>query len=171
MYCNSCGSPVTCEQAVCPKCGSSIIGVRAAVKARTRVAEHAHLLAIFWFVVAFFWVIPAFVMFALAGIVSGPIPNLEGPARVAAPFLFGALAIGFVLATLISFVTGWGLLKLRPWGRTLALVMAFLAIIHPPFGTALGIYTLFVLLPDAAGDEYRRMSAAASADEGRAATV
>jgi hypothetical protein len=36
--------------------------------------------------------------------------------------------------------------------------MAFLGLIHPPFETALGIYTLFVLLPDAAGDEYRRMS-------------
>ena len=36
--------------------------------------------------------------------------------------------------------------------------MAFIALIHPPLGTALGVYTLFVLLPDAAGDEYRRMS-------------
>ncbi|HTX16273.1 MAG TPA: hypothetical protein VMD77_13330 [Candidatus Baltobacteraceae bacterium] len=27
-----------------------------------------------------------------------------------------------------------------------------------PLGTALGVYTLFVLLPDAAGDEYRQMS-------------
>src|SRR5208337_4963699 len=56
------------------------------------------------------------------------------------------------------FVTGWSLLKLQPWGRTFALVMAFTALIHPPLGTALGVYTLFVLLPDAAGDEYRQMS-------------
>jgi hypothetical protein len=37
-----------------------------------------------------------------------------------------------------------------------ALVMAFLNLLNFPFGTALGVYTLFVLLPDAAGDEYRQ---------------
>jgi uncharacterized membrane protein (DUF2068 family) len=64
----------------------------------------------------------------------------------------------FLISAALRFVTGWGLLKLQPWGRTLAIVMGFFALIHPPFDTALGIYTLFVLLPDVAGDEYRQMS-------------
>jgi hypothetical protein len=37
-------------------------------------------------------------------------------------------------------------------------VTAFLDLLHIPLGTALGVYTLYVLLPDAAGDEYRQMS-------------
>lgn len=159
MFCNHCGSPVAPEQTACPRCGSSVVGGRVAVAARMRVAEHVHLLAIFWFVVAVFWIIPAAIMWILAGVVTLPLaPDVPAIARVLGPLLFAVLGIFFLASAAVSFVTGWGLLKVRPWGRTLALVMAFLALIHPPFGTALGIYTLFVLLPDAAGDEYRRMS-------------
>jgi hypothetical protein len=36
----------------------------------------------------------------------------------------------------------------------LGIVLAFLALIRIPFGTALGIYTLWVLLPESSGQEY-----------------
>jgi hypothetical protein len=42
----------------------------------------------------------------------------------------------------------------KPWGRILAIVIAILALIHIPFGTAMGIYTLWVLAPSASGAEY-----------------
>jgi len=38
------------------------------------------------------------------------------------------------------------------------IVIGILAIFHPPFGTALGIYTLWVLLPADAAAEYDRLS-------------
>jgi hypothetical protein len=159
MYCNGCGAPIAADQAVCSRCGTSVIGARAAVAARTRVAGHVQLIAIFWFVIAVIsGLIPMAVMLVLSGVVSGILRGQEPIARLLAPGLFMVLALLFAVHTVLSFLTGWGLYKLRPWGRTLALVMAFLALIHPPFGTALGIYTLVVLLPVAAGDEYQRMS-------------
>jgi zinc-ribbon domain len=159
MYCNNCGSPVGADQVVCPRCGTSIIGARAAVTARTRVAGHVQLIAIFWFVTAVIsGLIPMFVMLALSGTVGAILRHEEPIARLLAPGLFLLLAILFAVHTIAAFVTGWGLYKLRPWGRTLAIVMSFLALLHPPFGTALGIYTLVVLLPTAAGDEYRQMA-------------
>jgi hypothetical protein len=168
MYCNNCGSPVGTDQVVCPRCGTSIIGARAAVTARTRVAGHVQLIAIFWFVIAVIsGLIPMVVMLTLSGVIGGILRHEDPIARILAPGLFVFLALLFALHTIASFITGWGLYKLRPWGRTLALVMAFLALIHPPFGTALGIYTLVVLLPTAAGDEYRRM--ALEAESGAAA--
>jgi hypothetical protein len=42
----------------------------------------------------------------------------------------------------------------QPWGRVLAIIFAILALIHLPLGTALGIYTLWVLAPGASADEY-----------------
>ena len=160
MFCNTCGSPIAPEQSVCSHCGSSNIGARVASAARTRVAEHVHLLAILWFVVGSFWLIPAVVMAVLASVITVPLARKGVPkiAFVFAPGLFIILCVVFLVSAALRFVAGWGLLKMRPWGRTFALVMAFLGLIHPPFDTALGIYTLFVLLPDAAGDEYRRIS-------------
>jgi hypothetical protein len=62
------------------------------------------------------------------------------------------------LTALLTFVTGWGLYKREPWGRTLALVMGFVSLLSIPFGTALGIYTLVVLLPSDADVEWRELS-------------
>jgi hypothetical protein len=45
---------------------------------------------------------------------------------------------------------GWGLS--RYWSR--AIVAAILALIKIPFGTGLGIYTLWALAPAASGAEY-----------------
>jgi hypothetical protein len=160
MFCNSCGSPIAPEQQVCSRCGSSTAAARVASAARTRVAEHVHLLAILWFVIGAFWLVPAAVMAVLAAVITAPMRwhGAEKIAFVFVPGLFVLLCVAFLVSAALRFVAGWGLLKMRPWGRTFALVMAFLSLIHPPFDTALGVYTLFVLLPDAARDEYRQMS-------------
>lgn len=49
----------------------------------------------------------------------------------------------FLVTALPGLITGVGLLKRRPWSRTLALVMGILAIPNFPLGTALGIYALW----------------------------
>lgn len=160
MFCNSCGSPIAPEQSICSNCGRSTTGARVACAARTRVAEHVHLLAILWFVLGAFFLVPAVIMGVLAAVITVPLVS-EGADKIAlvfAPGLFVVLCVVFLASAALRFVAGWGLLKMQPWGRTFALVMAFFALICPPFDTALGIYTLFVLLPDAAGDEYRQMS-------------
>jgi ABC-type glycerol-3-phosphate transport system permease component len=51
-------------------------------------------------------------------------------------------------------LTGYALLTRQTWGRILAIVFAVLALFHFPLGTALGIYTLWVLAPRVSGDEY-----------------
>jgi len=160
MFCNLCGSPVTPEQSVCSHCGSSTTGARVASAARKRVAEHIHLLAILWFVLGALILIPAAVMGVLAVVITAPMVagGADKIAFVFAPGIFVILCVVFLVLAALRFTAGWGLLKMRPWGRTFALVMGFLALLCPPIDTALGVYTLFVLLPDAAGDEYRQMS-------------
>ncbi len=51
-------------------------------------------------------------------------------------------------------LTGYALLTRQPWGRVLAIVFGILALIHLPLGTALGVYTLWVLAPGASANEY-----------------
>ena len=60
-----------------------------------------------------------------------------------------------------GFIAGWGLLQREEWARTVALVVGFLALLNVPIGTALGIYTLWVLLPRQSDDEYKSLAQAA----------
>ena len=62
-----------------------------------------------------------------------------------------------------GFFAGWGLLQREPWARVLTLILAFLALIHVPFGTVLGVYTLWVLLPAGAEEEYEKYRQASAA--------
>jgi hypothetical protein len=66
------------------------------------------------------------------------------------PLIATMIAISAGLALLV----GYSLLTRRPWGRTLAIIVAILSLLKIPFGTALGIYTLWVLAPADSGAEY-----------------
>ena len=73
------------------------------------------------------------------------------------PMLFSLGSIFFLVAA-GGILVGWGLMNRERWARIAAIVVAFLAAFHPPFGTALGVYTLWVLLPNRAAAEYERLS-------------
>jgi len=61
--------------------------------------------------------------------------------------LVAGLVLGWGVASLW---TGGALRRHRPWSRLVALAMAILNLFILPFGTALGVYTLWVLLQDQA---------------------
>jgi hypothetical protein len=67
------------------------------------------------------------------------------------PFWFAPALLRFawvflVLRTGLALVAGWGLLERAPWGRVVAIVAAILSLLRFPFGTAIGIWTLVMLL-------------------------
>jgi hypothetical protein len=68
--------------------------------------------------------------------------------------LWPVVAVATVFTAALALIAGFGLLNRRPWGRVVAIVAAILALLKFPFGTALGIYTLWVLAPGASGLEY-----------------
>lgn len=57
-----------------------------------------------------------------------------------------AIACFLILISLPGMFAGIGLLKMQPWGRIVAIIVGVLHILSFPLGTALGIYTLWVLL-------------------------
>lgn len=76
------------------------------------------------------------------------------------PFLGGLFSMGVFLGIfgVLHLVLAWGLFEREPWARMLGLVIGFLALLRFPLGTALGIYTLWVLLPEESGREYDRLA-------------
>jgi hypothetical protein len=68
---------------------------------------------------------------------------------VAVPILAVIGGVGasiIIMLSLPRLIAGIGLLKYRPWGRILTLIVSVLGIIDFPVGTALGVYGLWVLL-------------------------
>jgi len=51
-----------------------------------------------------------------------------------------------LILSLPGIIAGVGLLKFRPWARIVAIILGALHLLSFPFGTALGVYTLIVLL-------------------------
>jgi hypothetical protein len=79
-----------------------------------------------------------------------------GPAWMGAMLPFVAMMT--VLAAALAFLVGFSLLTRKPWGRVLGIVVGVLVLIKIPVGTALGIYTLWVLAPGVSGMEYEAIA-------------
>ncbi len=114
--------------------------------------EHVRVVAILQIVVGALGVLAGLFVLAIFGVggaIVGAAAQNDPDALVAAPIL-GAIGIGLflfiVLASVPGIVAGIGLLKFRPWSRTLAIVVSALNLMSVPVGTALGVYSLWVLL-------------------------
>jgi len=64
--------------------------------------------------------------------------------------------VGLLLIALAipGLVAGAGLLARKSWARVLAIVVGILGLVNVPIGTAIGIYTLWVLMQDAAAEYF-----------------
>jgi len=85
----------------------------------------------------------------IAGIVGAANPHDMEAWHVAIPVLgiIGLAICGFVmLLSIPGIVAGVGLLRFQPWARILTIVLSALDLLNVPFGTALGVYGLWVLL-------------------------
>jgi hypothetical protein len=94
-------------------------------------------------------IVIALVFGGAAGIVGIAAPDDLDAQRIAIPIIGIVGTALFALVTLLSLpgiIAGAGLLQFRSWARILTIVLSALNLLNVPFGTALGIYGLWVLL-------------------------
>jgi len=73
------------------------------------------------------------------------IPDMSETGRLVLRILaWGSWAFTAIFS-LPPIVTGLGILKRQEWARILGIILSILALFRFPFGTALGIFTLYVL--------------------------
>jgi len=168
MFCDGCGAAVQAGQAFCSKCGKQILGPVAMVQPRSgRVQQHAHLLGVLWLAVSAINAVVGLLLLVLGTSLFPHLRELKGtPPDVPVEFLsslFTTIAIIILAKAACGFFAGWGLLRREPWARIVALVLAFISLFNIPFGTAIGVYTLWVLLPGDSQREYEALVAAPAA--------
>jgi phage shock protein PspC (stress-responsive transcriptional regulator) len=154
MFCDGCGAAVQSGQAFCSKCGKHIIGPVSLVQARRgRVQEHVRLVGLFWLALSAFNTIGGVILYVIANTLL--VHRVEsGPPAFLTPLL-STVAVLLLAKAACGFIAGWGLLQHEGWARVVVLVLAFVSLFtNIPFGTALGIYTLWVLLPAESEQEY-----------------
>ena len=108
---------------------------------------HVKLVAVLHILSGLLGLIAAVVIFALFGVAGGIVIS-QGEPGAATIIGIAALLIGSFLAVLAlpGIIGGWGLLAQKQWARVLVIVLGILHLVNFPFGTALGVYTLWVLL-------------------------
>jgi hypothetical protein len=157
MYCSGCGNALAQGQLVCPQCGHQVAppvppvpGLQFEVE---NYSSKIRVLSMFWFIYA-----GVGFVFGVAGLtfakaffsgamgpwggpwMHGPMPFFMGPA-----FLH-MIWVLILLRSLLAAAAGWGLMEHTQWGRMVAIVAAVFSLLKFPFGTAMGIWTLVVLI-------------------------
>ena len=157
MFCDQCGAELQAGQNFCPKCGKAM-GTSVGAPKPSRIGGHIRLLGILWLEISGIRLIPGLVFTVMfrPGMEVLP-PDVPG----FVPDLLQGMGVVFLGSAVLGFITGWGLLQRQSWGRMLAIVFGCVSLVDIPFGTALGIYTLWVLLPAQSEEEYRKMAGAA----------
>ncbi len=177
MYCQYCGMQLDDSALYCSRCGKSTQQTPPPANVASALppvvppqdpgrllGSQVHLLGILWAVYGAFRL-----MMSTGGIFFGRAMmrmSIHTWPRDIDPYPFLRFIRGiFVFSGILALVTGIlgilaavALLRGGRSGRSIALVVALLALISFPFGTALGIYTLIVLLRRGARENYERLS-------------
>ena len=175
MVCPTCASPVPAGVRFCARCGAHLAEpatpfspppsptgpyLHPALVPRLRVQRHLQTTGILWFAYGAYRILGGLIgilvlrafTFRNFGGYGWPFNPGFGGGWPAA--LLPVIAIMTLVSTALAFLVGYSLLQRKPWGRTLAIVAAILVLFRPLLGTALGIYTLWLLAPAASGLEY-----------------
>jgi hypothetical protein len=170
MVCQACGTPIAEGVHFCSKCGAQIAMAQPMYAQPPmamflpRVQRNLQTLGILWCVLGVYRVISGLIGIIFlraftthnfgndAWMFGGRFHGAFPPMWMAG--LWPVIAVTTIFAAVLALAAGYGLLNRRPWGRIVAIIAAILALIKFPLGTALGIYTLWVLGPGASGLEY-----------------
>ena len=110
--------------------------------------KHVQVLGILYIVFGALGLIGALTVFVVLGV--GGLFSPDEDAALLAVGVGGFIALIILITSIPGIIAGWGLLKHHNWARILTLVLSFLNLLNLPFGTALGIYGIWLLFKDEA---------------------
>ncbi len=90
-------------------------------------------------------ILAAIIVFTVLNIVA-KIPDVEEEAVRILQIIAVVVPWFLIIVSLPGIIGGVGLLKYQGWARILVLILSFLDLLNFPMGTAIGIYSIWVLL-------------------------
>jgi len=116
------------------------------VKGGQKMEKHVTVLGVLYIAFSALGILAAIIVFT--AVVGGGLISGDSEAMTITAIVGPTIAFFLILVSAPGIIGGIGLLKRRNWARILVLVLGFLNLINIPFGTALGVYTIWALLKD-----------------------
>ncbi|HZL11817.1 MAG TPA: hypothetical protein VFC65_17685 [Prolixibacteraceae bacterium] len=106
--------------------------------------KHINIVAALQIGLSIFNLLIAFLIFTVLKLVGGFVDDANGATILS--LIADILAIVFIIISVPGILAGMGLYKRKEWARILTLVLSVIGIFNFPFGTAIGIYSIWALI-------------------------
>jgi len=163
MFCDRCGTSLQPAQRFCDRCGKEISGPAVApYPSPNRVEQNIRVLGILWLVVAGIDALGGIFMWLIGSTLFASMSQMSPPSGLPIGFMqvfFAAIGFLILVKAAADFAVGWGLLKRQSWARLATIIFSFFTLLNFPLGTALGVFSLWVLLPAQSEREYAQLAA------------
>lgn len=105
--------------------------------------RHINIVAALQIGLSIFNLLVAFVTFSILKLVGGFVDDANGSTILS--LIADIFAIVFIVISFPGIMSGLGLYRRKEWGRILALILSVIELFSFPFGTAIGIYSIWAL--------------------------
>lgn len=106
--------------------------------------KHINIVAAFQIGLSIFNLLIAFLIFTVLKLVGGFVADAN--ATTVLSIIADVLAVVFIVISVPGILAGMGLYKRKEWARILTLILSVIEIFSFPFGTAIGIYSIWALI-------------------------
>jgi hypothetical protein len=175
MICQYCGGPLDEAARFCKSCGNAVPATApASANAPCIVAadpaqtfqHHVRVLGIVWMVYSVFQIMMSIWILVFSHYFLPTMQDLMSRGDASFPFpiihflhvIYAISSAYGAAAGILGLVAGAMLLQRKPAARLLAIVAAFLSVLSFPFGTAVAVYTLIMLMPKEAAGNYQQLA-------------
>ena len=144
------------EENRCSQCGTKL-SADVDIMQTNQMEKHVTLLAIINIVFGAIGILIG--LFLLVVIICGGLISGDPQAMTVTGIVGTTLCGFFLLFSVPEVIGGIGLLKRRGWAKILVLIIGILDLANIPIGTAIGIYTIWVLLNEKTAQLFTTISA------------
>lgn len=106
--------------------------------------KHINIVAALQIGLSIFSLLIALLIFTVLKLVGGFVDDAN--ATTILSIIADVLAILFIITSIPGILAGMGLYKRKEWARILTLIISVIEIFNFPFGTAIGIYSIWALI-------------------------